>query len=225
MSSSSEALPALPWVRMEYSEARKANAVSSDGDMESATESAAIAPEPPLDPEIAIAARVEAERERVAAACRREAAEELQRLRASLGDAVNGFAQERQQYFLRVEAEVVQLALAIARRILHRESQIDPKLLASVVRYELQQLEAGTEVRLIVARESLPHWQHAAASMPCPVTVESETGVGAEEVRIETALGSCRVDFEAELKEIERGFMDLLALRPPAPAPGSALVQ
>ena len=39
------------------------------------------------------------------------------------------FQHEREDYFNRIEPEVVQLALAIARKILHREAQIDPLLL------------------------------------------------------------------------------------------------
>ena len=38
------------------------------------------------------------------------------------------FAQERDRYFATVEKEVVKLALAIAARILRRESQMDPLL-------------------------------------------------------------------------------------------------
>jgi flagellar assembly protein FliH len=41
---------------------------------------------------------------------------------------------QREQYFVRAEAEIVQLALAIAAKILHREAQVDPMLVATLVR-------------------------------------------------------------------------------------------
>ena len=64
--------------------------------------------------------------------------------------AVREFARERATYFQRVEAEVVGLAVAIARKILHREAQVDPLLLAGVVRVGLDNVAAGTRVRLRV---------------------------------------------------------------------------
>ena len=48
------------------------------------------------------------------------------------------FALERQNYYRSVEGEIVQLALAIARKILHREAQLDPRALAGIVRVTLE---------------------------------------------------------------------------------------
>jgi len=78
----------------------------------------------------------------------REAEERLshvyeQKLLAAKGPvvtAVAGFIEQRNEYFARVEAEVVQLALAIARKILHRESQVDPMLVAALVRIAIDRL-------------------------------------------------------------------------------------
>ena len=54
----------------------------------------------------------------------------LARERERMVDAVREFAAAREQYFAAVEQQVVKLALAIAARVLHREAQIDPLLLA-----------------------------------------------------------------------------------------------
>ncbi len=43
---------------------------------------------------------------------------------------------------------MVRLALAIARKVLHREAQLDPLLLAGVVRVALDQMQAGSRVLL-----------------------------------------------------------------------------
>ena len=48
--------------------------------------------------------------------------------------ALELFQVERKDYFSRVESDVVQLALAIAAKILHREAQVDPLLVAALVR-------------------------------------------------------------------------------------------
>ena len=54
------------------------------------------------------------------------------------------FASSEPEYFRQVEVEAVRLALSIARKVLHREAQMDPLLLAGVVRVALDQMQAGT---------------------------------------------------------------------------------
>jgi flagellar assembly protein FliH len=64
-------------------------------------------------------------------------AQRLEQERRAIAEAVQQFAKERRDYFRRVEADVVTLALAIARKLLHREAQIDPLLLSGIVRVAL----------------------------------------------------------------------------------------
>ena len=94
--------------------------------------------------EAADQARREAEREGKVA---------LDRSVQQIGAALEGFRREREDYFARVEREVVQLALAIAARVLNREAQFDPMLLSGAVRVALGHLgettEFGCAVRLI----------------------------------------------------------------------------
>ena len=52
---------------------------------------------------------------------RSEYEKKLLAARASIATALTGFEQERDKYYAKVEAEIVQLALAIAAKILHRE--------------------------------------------------------------------------------------------------------
>ena len=84
----------------------------------------------------------------------------------ALVQAVREFARERETYFQRVEAEVVGLALAIARKILHREAQVDPLLLAGVVRVGLDNVAAGTRVRLRVHPDQVQAWQEFFSQQP-----------------------------------------------------------
>ncbi len=202
------------YVRLEYSEDRARGAGRAQPEM-------AV---PRVDPEAQLLQRLEAEKSALAEQLHAEQAREVQRARAAVSDAVRQFEHEREEYFRRVEGEVVQLALAVARRIIHRETQMDPKLLAAAVRYELQQIDAATEIRLQVAPAMLAYWKEAVAALPNAVTVEAEPRLDADEVRMETALGSCAVQFDNELKEIERGFFDLLAARS-KPASDATTVQ
>src|SRR6201986_1012138 len=70
------------------------------------------------------------------------------------------FEHERVEYFRRVEGEVVQLALAIARKILHREAELDPTLLKGIVRVTLEQFDRGTSVDLFVPPRDVTDWRH-----------------------------------------------------------------
>ncbi len=172
-----------------------------------------------------LAARIEEERGAITVQARQDAEREIQCARAEVARAIEQFSQQRDQYFQQVETELVNLALAIARRILRRESQIDPHLLAGLVNYELEQLEAATSVRLFVSPEALSYWSAALPTMSHPVELAADKALAPGELRIETALGSTTVSFERELKEIEHGFFDLLSHRPATAGAAPVCVQ
>lgn len=135
----------------------------------------------------------------------------------TLVQAVRDFVRERETYFHRVEAEVVSLALAIARKILHREAQLDPLLLAGVVRVGLDNIAAGTHVRLRVHPDHIKAWQVLFSQQPdlqrLPELMGDPT-LGPGRCMLETELGSTDLTLETQLKEIEQGFFDLLAQNP-----------
>jgi flagellar assembly protein FliH len=135
----------------------------------------------------------------------------------TLIQAVRDFAHERATYFHRVEAEVVTLALAIARKILHREAQVDPLLLAGVVRVGLDKVSAGTRVRLRVHPDQIPAWRALLSQQPDLQSLPELMGdatLGPGHCMLETDMGSTDLTLETQLKEIEQGFFDLLAQRP-----------
>ena len=137
--------------------------------------------------------------------------------RQTLVQTIRDFAHERETYFHRVEAEVVSLALAIARKILHREAQVDPLLLAGVVRVGLDNVAAGTRARLRVHPDQIQAWREFFSSQPdlklLPELI-GDAALGPGRCMLETELGSTDLTLETQLKEIEQGFFDLLAQRP-----------
>jgi flagellar assembly protein FliH len=156
-------------------------------------------------------------REEGAAQSRGEFEKKLATERQELVRAVSDFAQARENYFHKVEAEVVSLALAIARKILHREAQIDPLLLAGVVRVGLDNVAAGTHVRLRVQPDQIQVWQDffsQQAELKIPPELMGDASLGPGRCILETELGSTDLTLETQLKEIEQGFFDLLAHRP-----------
>lgn len=84
---------------------------------------------------------------------------QLAKERATLADALAQFAKDRALYYQNVETEVVQLALSIARHILHREAQIDPLMLAGVVRVALEKIERATGVTLRIHPNNATDWR------------------------------------------------------------------
>src|SRR5258708_7573309 len=86
-------------------------------------------------------------------------AEQLARERESLASALAQFTRDRAAYFQKVEGEVVQLALSIARKILHREAQLDPLLLAGIVRVALEKIDGATGVVLRTHPQNAADWR------------------------------------------------------------------
>jgi len=148
---------------------------------------------------------------------RAELAGEAAALRGGMGVALEAFKAERANYFARIEPEVVQLALAISRKILHREAQIDPLLLTGMVHVALEKLDRGTRIRLRAHPDDIHFWtEHFAASLdgqPAPELV-GDAQLKRGECALETELGNTLISLETHLKEIEQGFLDLLEQRP-----------
>lgn len=130
--------------------------------------------------------------------------------------AVEAFGMEREEYFNRIEPEVVQLALAIARKILHRESQIDPLLLTGLVHVALEKLDAGTRVRLKVQPADAYLWHEffARSGGEHIPELSGDPSLQHGECILETDVGTTQISLETQLKEIEQGFFDLLEQRP-----------
>jgi flagellar assembly protein FliH len=137
-------------------------------------------------------------------------------LQGGIGQAVAGFQKERDEYFGRIETEVVQLALAIARKILHRESQIDPLLLTGLVHVALEKLDVDTRVRLRANPEDIHFWNEYFTEQGRDANPEliGDAALKQGECTLETEVGTTQISLETQLKEIEQGFFDLLEQRP-----------
>lgn len=143
--------------------------------------------------------------------------QQLGRERASLAAALAEFTRDRATYFQKVEAEVIQLALAIARKILHRESQLDPLLLAGIVRVALEKIDGATGVVLRIHPENAADWRRYLSTQLEPADrpeIVEDPAQPLDRCTLETSMGTALIGLEVQLKEIEQGLMDLLAARP-----------
>jgi flagellar assembly protein FliH len=144
---------------------------------------------------------------------REKADKEAEKIR----QALELFAAERKGYFSRVESDVVHLALAIAAKVLHREAQVDPLLVAALVRFAIDKLHDGSSVSVRVPTAKAEKWRERLANGPngSIVTIVEDAHLGPEDCILETDVGSANFSIDAQLKEVEQGFFDLLAQRPP----------
>jgi flagellar assembly protein FliH len=143
--------------------------------------------------------------------------EQLAQQRAGIAAALSQFTRDRAAYFQKIEGEVVHLALSIARKILHREAQLDPLALAGIARVALENIDGATGVTLRVHPQNSAGWRRyltthlEAGELPEIVDDPSQPP---DQCTLETSMGTAAIGFDLQLKEIEQGLMDLLAARP-----------
>ncbi len=110
------------------------------------------------------------------------------------------------------EADLIRLAVAIARRVVRRELTVDPDAITGLVRAALEQLAAHEVVRVRV------HPEHEAAVRAClagagraaDVEVTGDAALERGGAVFETVRGSLDASAETQLAEIERGLTDRL---------------
>jgi flagellar assembly protein FliH len=173
-------------------------------------------------PESAFRERIAAERAAAAAEVelkyKADAEKRVQLEMARVTSALQSFDNSRTEYFAEVEREVIQLALAIVRKILHRETQIDPMLVGALVQIALGQLKEGSSVTLNVAPAEQQRWQKYFDGLgsKLAITVVEDASLQPGDCVLQTELGTANFGIEAQLKEVEQGFFDVLARRPQA---------
>jgi flagellar assembly protein FliH len=110
------------------------------------------------------------------------------------------------------EKDLVKLAIAIARRVLHRELTLDPESIAGLIKVALDRLESRELCTVHV------HADHEAAlrtlldrfSNAHKIEIIADKSLRLGDVLLETAHGSIDASVDAQLSEIERGFADRL---------------
>ncbi|MBE7182500.1 MAG: hypothetical protein INR71_15060 [Terriglobus roseus] len=117
---------------------------------------------------------------------------------------------EKKKYFAGLEKEVVRLALAIAERVLHRESAMDPTLLAGAARVVLEQVDQESPATLLVGQGDAAQWKAAMVTLDREVAIREDASLQRGECLLQTESGSFELGLKSQLCEIERGFFELL---------------
>jgi flagellar assembly protein FliH len=115
----------------------------------------------------------------------------------------------RAQMIHQTELQMVQLALAVARRVVHREISLDRDLLVAMARVALDRL--GESIQVIV-RLNPDDFDATAVSRASQwtgtnVTVVADSRVGRGGCRIESDLGVLDAGADAQIQEIARALL------------------
>ena len=180
------------------------------------------APAEPTGPSAEFEAQVHQQLEAAFEAGRREGEVARQKLEAEVRTAVERLAlttaevaAARNEAIRRAEADIVQLSIEIARRILHRELSIDRDALSALIRAALDKLASQQVCRVRVHPDQEALVRAALSQMGRGVEVEvvSDTTQSRGGAVFETENGALDASVETQLQEIERGLVDRLQER------------
>jgi flagellar assembly protein FliH len=110
------------------------------------------------------------------------------------------------------EGDLVRLAVAIARRILHREIQVDGEALLGLIKAALGKIDQR-EIHIVRTHpENVELVQRVLeqARMQKRIEISGDARLGRGALIIETSRGQLDASVETHLEEIERGFADLV---------------
>ncbi|HEX3743822.1 MAG TPA: FliH/SctL family protein [Bryobacteraceae bacterium] len=143
---------------------------------------------------------------------RNRAAAEMQPVIERLTRSIQEIANLRARLRREAEADVVQLALAIARRVIRREIAADPDALRGLVVAALEKLQGQEISRVKVHPAHVAQvkagLQQAVIGGAVEVLADASRDVGS--VVFETARGNLDASVDSQLQEIERGLTDRL---------------
>ena len=119
--------------------------------------------------------------------------EQLARDRSAIAQALTDFAHERAAYYQKIEEEAVRLALRVARKVLHREAQVDPTALMGILRVALDRIEGATGVALAVHPEKAAAWRSYVSTQlrasQSPQIVE-DAALAPDQCQLRTSMGT-----------------------------------
>src|SRR5258708_7246744 len=146
------------------------------------------------------------------AAAQREMSAQMDVIHGRLARTIEELTGLRQRFRHEAEEDLVALALAIARRILHRELTMAPEALLGLVKAALEKID-GRELHSVRVRpEDAVLIQQHFEKMGLPRRGEGGADPGLERgaAILDSSRGALDASVETQLAEIARGFADLV---------------
>jgi flagellar assembly protein FliH len=147
---------------------------------------------------------------------REQAGIELQPVLERLGKSLASITALRSRIQSEAEGDLLKLAVAIARRVLHRELTLDPESIEGLIRVALEKLQTRElcRVRVHPDQENAIRGSLERFSNSQKVEVVADSSLQCGDVLFETAHGNLDGSIESQLQEIERGLADRLQRLP-----------
>jgi len=146
---------------------------------------------------------------------RRQAGAQLEAVLGRLARSIEEIAGLKARLRIEAEREVVELAVAVARRVLRRELHVDPEALLGLVKAAMEKASQRemTEVRVHPSHAALVRAHLARIGAPEAIEVVADASLEPGAVILETARGVIDASLETQLEEINRGLTDALHRR------------
>lgn len=144
------------------------------------------------------------------------AAEKLEPLLDGLQQGLIQLCELRQETYQRIEEEVVELALAIARKVICREIEMDKEVVVCVAREALAKVEDPGKIKIKMNPSDVQFINETKYRLSEIideieyVTIEAEDGIQRGGCVIETNLGEIDARIEKQLQAVEESFRTAL---------------
>jgi flagellar assembly protein FliH len=132
-----------------------------------------------------------------------------------LAESVADLAQTRSALFRSSQADVLRLAMAVARRIIHRELLMSPDVLGGVISVALDRIEEADLHRIRVHPAFVDRIDESLSGRTNgrKVQIVADSSLPLGGCVFETQHGNVEAGIESQLSEIERGLADHLEVR------------
>ncbi len=143
---------------------------------------------------------------------RAQATAEIQPLLEKLAHSIREAADLRPKLRHEAEADLLTLALAIAKKVLHREVTADPDALCALIRVALEKVRMQEVVRVRLHPQHHAPIQQFLARIPggSALDLVPDARLTLGSIIVETTRGEYDVSIDTQLREIERGLADRL---------------
>ncbi len=131
---------------------------------------------------------------------------------AGLSNIIQELAALRPRFRAEAEEDTVRLAIAIARRVLHRELATDPEAILGLVKAAFHKISSRELHRLRVtpADAAMLQEQRVHLDLPANLEIAADASLTTGSVVFETSRGELDASIGTQLSEIDRGFTDLM---------------
>lgn len=153
-------------------------------------------------------------RRQVEDAVRAQFQSEISKVSERLGASLAEISVLRGKLRHQAEVQMVELALEVARKILHRQIAMDSDALSGLVKAAVAKIDAREllEIRVSPAHHASVKAYLDRLGLPSQVQVVSDQALEPGALLLETDRGRLDASVSTQLAEIERGFADYLAL-------------